>query len=57
MNFGFAILDFGLGSRTMRKTIWTESPSGSNPKSKIQNLQPEADPPLVEKWRGLVAEG
>jgi hypothetical protein len=29
----------------MRKTLWTESPSGSNPKSKIQNL----------KWGGIVA--
>jgi len=29
----------------MRKTLWTESPSGNNPKSKIQNL----------KWAGIVA--
>jgi putative ABC transport system substrate-binding protein len=31
----------------MRKTLWTESLSGSNPKSKIQNL----------KWGGIVAIG
>src|SRR2546425_13182835 len=49
INFGFSIADFrfGLGSRTMRKTLWTESPSGSNLKSKIQNL----------KWGGIVAVG
>jgi putative tryptophan/tyrosine transport system substrate-binding protein len=43
MNFGFAILDFGLGKRTMQKAAGIESLSGINRKSKIENL----------KWLGL----
>jgi putative ABC transport system substrate-binding protein len=45
----------------MEKTIWIGSLCGPNVKSKtcpelsrrIQNLQPEADPPQAEKWLGL----
>jgi putative ABC transport system substrate-binding protein len=44
MNFGFAILDFGLIRRKMEKTIWIGL-SGPNRKSKIQN----------RKWAGLFA--
>jgi putative ABC transport system substrate-binding protein len=43
MNFGFAILDFGLGKRTMQKAAGIESLSGINRKSKMENL----------KWLGL----
>src|SRR5437870_2507731 len=45
MNFGFSILDFGLGKRAVRKILRIESLSVNNPKSKIQNL----------KWAGLFA--
>jgi putative ABC transport system substrate-binding protein len=45
MNFGFSILDFGLG-RTIRKAFfWIEARSENNLKSKIQN----------RKWAGIVA--
>jgi putative ABC transport system substrate-binding protein len=43
MNFGFAILVFGLGKRKMQKAAGIESLSGINRKSKIENL----------KWLGL----
>ena len=39
MNFGFSILDFGLGKRAVRKILRIESLSVNNPKSKIQNLK------------------
>jgi hypothetical protein len=39
MNFGFAILDFGLRRKAVRKTIRSESLSVSKLKSKIQNLK------------------
>jgi putative ABC transport system substrate-binding protein len=45
MNFGFTILDFGLGKRAVRKILRIEFFSVNNPKSKIQNL----------KWGGIVA--
>jgi hypothetical protein len=45
MNFGFSILDFGLG-RTIRKAFFRiESRFVNNPKSKIQNLN----------WMGIFA--
>jgi putative tryptophan/tyrosine transport system substrate-binding protein len=43
VNFGFAILDFGLRRKAVRKIIRSESLSVNNPKSKIQNL----------KWVGI----
>jgi putative tryptophan/tyrosine transport system substrate-binding protein len=39
MNFGFAILDFGLRRRKMNKSVWIGSHSGNNLKSKIRNLK------------------
>jgi putative ABC transport system substrate-binding protein len=39
VNFGFAISDFGLGRKTMQKTLRIESLSRNNPKSEIQNLK------------------
>ena len=45
MNFGFAILDFGLRTKAVRKMIQSESFSVNNLKSKIQNL----------KWMGIFA--
>ena len=45
MNFGFAILDFGLRRKAVRKIIRSESLSVNNLKSKIQNL----------KWVGIFA--
>jgi hypothetical protein len=39
MNFGFAILDFGLRRKAVRKMIQSESFSVNNLKSKIQNLK------------------
>ncbi len=45
VNFGFAILDFGLRRKAVRKIIRSESLSVNNLKSKIQNL----------KWVGIFA--
>ena len=45
MNFGFAILDFGLRRKAATKIIRSESLSVNNLKSKIQNL----------KWVGILA--
>jgi hypothetical protein len=39
VNFGFAILDFGLRRKAVRKIIQSESISVNNLKSKIQNLK------------------
>src|SRR5687768_7400157 len=39
MNFGFAILDFGLRRKAVRKIIRSESLSVNNLKSKIRNLK------------------
>jgi hypothetical protein len=44
VNFGFAILDFGLRRKAVRKIIQSESLSVNNLKSKIQNL----------KWVGIL---
>ena len=45
MNFGFAILDFGLRRKAVRKIIQSESLSVNKLKSKIHNL----------KWMGIFA--
>jgi putative ABC transport system substrate-binding protein len=45
MNFRFATWDFGLRRKAVRETIWSESLSVNNLKSKIQKL----------KWLGVVA--
>ena len=45
MNFGFAILDFGLRRKAVRKMIRSEFLSVNKLKSKIQNL----------KWMGIFA--
>jgi putative ABC transport system substrate-binding protein len=51
MNFGFAILDFGLRRRRMEKTIWIGSLSGPNLKSKTC---PELGRKIQNrKWLGL----